>query len=98
MNSRLTLNYGLRYDLPFPYTETHNRQNLFVPGAQSTVLPAAPAGLLYPGDPRVPAGLIATQKTANARYYGRPVRANDILTGRIAAPARASVLRAALDR
>lgn len=42
--------------------------------------------------------IIATQKTANARYYGRPVRANDILTGRIAAPARASVLRAALDR
>lgn len=42
--------------------------------------------------------IIATQKTANARYYGRPVRAIDILTGRVAAPARASVLRAALDR
>jgi lipid-binding SYLF domain-containing protein len=42
--------------------------------------------------------VIATQKTANARYYGRPVRANDILTGRVAAPARASVLRAALGR
>jgi SH3 domain-containing YSC84-like protein 1 len=42
--------------------------------------------------------IIATQKTANARYYGRPVRANDILTGRVAAPARARVLRAALGR
>ena len=42
--------------------------------------------------------VIATQKTANARYYGRSVRAHDILTGRVAAPARASVLRAALDR
>ncbi len=42
--------------------------------------------------------VIATQKTANARYYGRPVRANDILTGRVAAPARASVLQAALGR
>jgi lipid-binding SYLF domain-containing protein len=42
--------------------------------------------------------VIATQKTANARYYGRPVRANDILTGRVAAPARARVLRAALGR
>ncbi len=51
VTSRLTLNLGLRYDLPFPYTETHNLQNLFVPGAQSTVLPSAPAGLLYPGDP-----------------------------------------------
>ncbi|HEX7530907.1 MAG TPA: lipid-binding SYLF domain-containing protein [Pyrinomonadaceae bacterium] len=42
--------------------------------------------------------VIATQKTANARYYGRPVRANDILTRRVAAPAGASVLRAALGR
>src|SRR5476651_2515784 len=42
--------------------------------------------------------VIATQKTANARYYGRPVRAHDILSGRVAAPARARVLRAALGR
>lgn len=42
--------------------------------------------------------VIATQKTANARYYGRPVRANDILSGSVAAPAKASVLRAALGR
>jgi lipid-binding SYLF domain-containing protein len=42
--------------------------------------------------------IIATQKTANAHYYGRPVRAIDILTGRIAAPAKARVLRGALGR
>jgi SH3 domain-containing YSC84-like protein 1 len=42
--------------------------------------------------------IIATQKTANARYYGRPVSARDILTGRVPAPATASVLRAALSR
>lgn len=42
--------------------------------------------------------VIATQKTANAHYYRRPVRASDILTGRVAAPARAGVLRAALGR
>ena len=51
VNSRLTLNLGLRYELPFPSTERHNEVNLFVPGAQSTVVPNAPAGLLYPGDP-----------------------------------------------
>jgi Carboxypeptidase regulatory-like domain/TonB dependent receptor len=67
---RFTLNLGLRYDLPYPYTETHNLQNLFVPGAQSKVLPNAPAGLLYPGDPGVPAGLIQTQKTAFAPRAG----------------------------
>jgi len=42
--------------------------------------------------------VIATQKTANARYYGRSVRAGDILRGRISAPAKARSLRAALGR
>ncbi len=58
--SRLTLNLGLRYDLPFPYTEIKNRQTLWIPGRQSTVMPDAPNGLLYPGDKGVPAGLIPT--------------------------------------
>jgi len=66
----LTLNLGLRYELPFPTTERHNEVNLFVPGAQSRVVPNAPAGLLYPGDPGVPAGLIPTQKTAFAPRFG----------------------------
>ena len=70
VTSRLTLNLGLRYELPFPATENKNRVNLFVPGAQSTVIPGAPAGLLYPGDPGVPAGLIPTQKTAFAPRVG----------------------------
>src|SRR5271165_5843550 len=70
VNSRVTLNLGLRYELPFPSTENKNRVNLFVPGVQSRVLPNAPAGLLYPGDPGVPAGLIATQKTAFAPRVG----------------------------
>jgi len=70
VNSRLTLNLGLRYELPFPATERHNEVNLFVPGAQSQVVPNAPAGLLYPGDPGVPAGLIPTQKTAFAPRIG----------------------------
>ncbi len=70
VTSRLTLNLGLRYELPFPSTETNNQVNLFVPGAQSKVIPNAPAGLLYPGDPGVPAGLIPTQKTAFAPRVG----------------------------
>jgi hypothetical protein len=70
VNSRLTLNLGLRYELPFPSIENHNEVNLFVPGAQSKVIPNAPAGLLYPGDTGVPAGLIPTQKTAFAPRFG----------------------------
>ncbi len=42
--------------------------------------------------------VIATQKTANAHYYHRPARADDILSGRVAAPPGARTLRAALGR
>jgi hypothetical protein len=70
LRSNLTFNLGLRYELPFPSTENNNEVNLFVPGAQSQVMPTAPAGLLYPGDPGVPAGLIPTQKTAFAPRVG----------------------------
>lgn len=70
VTSRLTLNVGVRYELPSPYTEIHNRQNLFVPGAQSRVFPSAPAGLLYPGDSGVPGGLIPTEKKAFAPRVG----------------------------
>ena len=67
---RLTLNIGLRYELPFPYTEIHNRQTLWIPGRQSKVMPNAPEDLLYPGDPGVPAGLIPTFKKGFAPRVG----------------------------
>ena len=70
VSSRLTLNMGLRYELPFPYTEIKNRQTLWIPGRQSTVLPSAPPGLLYPGDKGVPAGLIPTFKKGFAPRVG----------------------------
>ena len=70
VSPRLTLNLGLRYDLPFPYTEIRNRQNLFEPGVQSKVIPNAPLGLLYPGDSSVPAGLIPTETRAFAPRVG----------------------------
>jgi len=70
VTSRFTINAGLRYELPEPYTEIHNRQSLFEPGKQSKVLPNAPAGLVYPGDPGVPAGLIPTDEKAFAPRLG----------------------------
>ena len=54
---RLTLNVGLRYEVNTPYTEIRNRLNAFKPGQQSKVYPKAPAGLLFPGDAGVPAGI-----------------------------------------
>jgi hypothetical protein len=54
---RLTLNYGVRYEINTPYTEIRNRLNAWEPGEQSKVYPNAPVGLLFPGDPGVPAGI-----------------------------------------
>ena len=68
--SRLTVNIGLRYELTYPFTEIHNQQTVFVPGAQSQVMPDAPAGLLYPGDKGVPAGLIHTDYRGFAPRVG----------------------------
>ena len=42
--------------------------------------------------------VIATQKTANHRYYGRAVTSHDILSGSVPPPARAGRLMSALER
>jgi lipid-binding SYLF domain-containing protein len=42
--------------------------------------------------------VIGTRKGANEHYYRRPVSSYDILQGRVAAPAGAANLRAALGR
>ncbi len=68
--SRLTLNVGLRYELTSPFTEIHNQQMLWIPGRQSQVRPDAPVGLLYPGDPGVPGGLIPTDYRGFAPRLG----------------------------
>ncbi|HLI82337.1 MAG TPA: carboxypeptidase-like regulatory domain-containing protein [Bryobacteraceae bacterium] len=61
MSSRLTMNLGIRWDpyLPFSWTDGQSfyfTQAAFNAGLHSTVYPNAPAGVLYSGDPGVPAG------------------------------------------
>lgn len=60
---RLTLNLGLRYELPFPWYQPQNWWATFRPGEQSAKIPTAPVGLVFPGDPGVPRGEVPT------RYY-----------------------------
>ena len=54
---KLAINYGLRYEIINPNTETRNRLNAFIPGVQSHVMPDAPVGVLFPGDPGVSSGI-----------------------------------------
>jgi outer membrane receptor protein involved in Fe transport len=58
----LTINAGLRYELPLPFVDENDALNSFRPGRQSTRFPQAPAGLVYPGDEDVPRGTYDTDK------------------------------------
>ncbi len=66
----LTLNVGLRYELAKPFTEASDAINAFHPGQQSTRFPAAPTGLVYPGDEGVPRGTYDTDKNNFAPRLG----------------------------
>jgi hypothetical protein len=67
---KLTLNYGLRWDLLPPWSEKYNQMQTLVPGRQSVVYPGAPTGLLFPGDPGVPDTLAPTRRTNFAPRVG----------------------------
>jgi Carboxypeptidase regulatory-like domain len=58
ISPRLTANLGLRWDIDLPPVESSNLTSTFVPNVQSTVVPSAPLGLLYPGDKGVPRGIV----------------------------------------
>lgn len=62
LTPRFTLNLGLRYELPMPFIEKGDRIGGFITGRQSTVYPAAPKGLVYPGDAGIGRGIVPTDK------------------------------------
>lgn len=49
VSSKLRLEFGLRWDPYFPYTETEGRVVCYQPGVQSTKFPNAPTGLTFGG-------------------------------------------------
>ncbi|HLJ15738.1 MAG TPA: carboxypeptidase regulatory-like domain-containing protein [Bryobacteraceae bacterium] len=58
LTSRFMLNLGLRYEWYEPYHAVYNRTNTYRAGEQSTVLPNAPPGMVFPGDKGIPPGLV----------------------------------------
>ncbi len=50
-SAKLTLNYGIRYELPLAWHSADGQGVTFSPGFQSKVLPTAPSNLGYEGDP-----------------------------------------------
>ena len=60
VNSRFTINYGIRWEPTFPDPDKYGRGSSFSlagfhAGTLSTKYPNAPAGLSFPGDPGIPA-------------------------------------------
>ena len=70
VNSRLTLNLGLRYELPLPWYQPQNYWATFHRGQQSTVFPNAPVGEVFYGDQGVPRGMVLTAKHNFAPRFG----------------------------
>jgi outer membrane receptor protein involved in Fe transport len=70
VSRRLTLNLGLRYELPLPWVHPHDEWGTLHPGQQSTVFPAAPVGMVFVGDQGVPRGMIQTDKNNFAPRLG----------------------------
>ncbi len=59
---RLTINAGLRWDLQTPLVDPHDRKLTFQLGAKSTIAPNSLPGLLFPGDPGIPRGIVPYDK------------------------------------
>ncbi|BCS31166.1 hypothetical protein TBR22_A03660 [Luteitalea sp. TBR-22] len=58
--SRVTLDLGLRYELAIPFVDANDAIARIDMRAQSVRYPDAPRGLVFPGDPGVPRGLVPT--------------------------------------
>ncbi len=62
LTQNLTVNLGVRYELPMPFIDKNDAISGFRTSQQSTVYPTAPRGLVYPGDAGVPRGIVPTDK------------------------------------
>jgi len=68
--SRLTLNLGLRYELPFNWYQPDGQSITFIPGYQSKVFPQAPSSIAYQGDSGISNGIVATEFHNFAPRFG----------------------------
>jgi len=75
LNKHFTINFGLRWEPTFSDPDVFKRgdsfsQAAFLDGQRSTVHPTAPVGLLFPGDPGIPAANWNGQKANFAPRVG----------------------------
>jgi len=61
LRPRFTLTYGLRWEPNLFWYDKHNRIDTVQFGAQSKVVPDAPPGIVFPGDPGIPRTIVPAQ-------------------------------------
>jgi len=93
--SRLTVNYGVRWDRIRPWLEKFNQVQTLVVGEQSQVFPGAPPGLVFPGDPGIPASLAPPRNNFSPRagIAYSPCPAGGSLLDKIIGPAGTTSIR-----
>jgi hypothetical protein len=93
--SRLTVNYGVRWDRIRPWLEKFNQVQTLVVGEQSQVFPGAPPGLVFPGDPGIPASLAPPRNNFSPRagIAYSPCPAGGSLLEKIVGPAGTTSIR-----
>ena len=68
--SRLTLNLGMRYELPKPWFQPDGQSVTFIPSYQSYRFPNTPSSLAFQGDPGVPNSIVKTNYTNLGPRFG----------------------------
>jgi hypothetical protein len=94
--SRLTLNYGVRWDRIRPWLEKYNQLQTLIKGEQSQVFPGAPQGLVFPGDPGVSDSLAPPRNNFSPRAgiaYSPSGAARGSLLDKIVGPAGTTSIR-----
>ena len=66
ISAKLSVNLGLRYEYVAPFHNIYGLVNAYNAGQQSTVVPAAPRGMVFPGD----AGFVDRLIPANKKNIG----------------------------
>jgi hypothetical protein len=69
-SARLTLNLGIRYELPQPWYQPDGQSVTFVPGYQSYRFPNSPSSIAYQNDPGIPNSIVKTNYNNLAPRFG----------------------------
>jgi hypothetical protein len=97
LSSKLTLNYGARWDRIRPWLEKYNQLQTLVEGEQSRVFPGAPLGLVFPGDPGVSRSLAGPRNNISPRVgsaYSPSSPADGSFLEKLVGPAGTTSIRA----